>query len=229
MNRVDRLLGIITFLQSKKHATAEQIAHKYGISERTVYRDLKALAEQNVPISFEPNKGYCLVDGYFLPPVSFTADEANALVLMEHFISSVGDKSIANQYASVLNKVKAVLHSKQREKLQALTQHIQFQIHEKLQSNFDHFLPLQESITEKKIVHIQYVNNKNEKSDRSVEPIGLIFYAFAWHLIAWCHLRNEYRDFKIQRIVQVIPTHQNFEKKEHIAIADYMKQLPVSY
>lgn len=83
MNRIDRLFGILTLLQSKKHVTAEAIAERFGISVRTVYRDIKALGEQGIPVSFEPHKGYFVVQGYFLPPVSFTSEEANALLLME--------------------------------------------------------------------------------------------------------------------------------------------------
>ena len=83
MNRIDRLMGITTVLQSKKYATAEHLAEKFDISVRTVYRDIKALGEIGIPISFEPNKGYFVVQGYFLPPVSLTSEEANALCLIE--------------------------------------------------------------------------------------------------------------------------------------------------
>ena len=80
MNRIDRLFGILTFLQSKKYVPAEKIADRFGISIRTVYRDIKALCEQGIPVSFEANRGYFIVQGYFIPPVSFTSEEANALL-----------------------------------------------------------------------------------------------------------------------------------------------------
>ena len=92
MNRIDRLFGILILLQSKKYVTAEKIANQYGISVRTVYRDMKALGEQGIPLSFEPNKGYYIVQGYFLPPVSFNTEEANALLLMERFLVGFADK-----------------------------------------------------------------------------------------------------------------------------------------
>ena len=81
MNRIDRLFGILIMLQSKKYVTAEKIADKFHISIRTVYRDIKALAEQGIPVSFEQPKGYFIVQGYFLPPVAFNSHEANALLL----------------------------------------------------------------------------------------------------------------------------------------------------
>ena len=82
MNRTDRLMGIVSFLQSKKYASVEDIAKRYGISLRTVFRDLRAMGEIGVPIAFEPGQGYYIVNGYFLPPVSLTMEEANALALM---------------------------------------------------------------------------------------------------------------------------------------------------
>ena len=66
MNRIDRLLGIITLLQSRKYVTGEKIAEKFGISVRSVYRDMKTLNEQGIPVSFEPHRGYFIVNAYFL-------------------------------------------------------------------------------------------------------------------------------------------------------------------
>src|ERR1700744_6538963 len=121
MNRVDRLFGITTMLQSKKHVAAEQIAEKFGISVRTVYRDVKALCAQGIPVSFEQNKGYFLVQGYFLPPVSFTPEEANTLLLIEKIIYSLADKSIRAHYATALNKVKAVLRKPELDRIEQLS------------------------------------------------------------------------------------------------------------
>ena len=87
MNRIDRLFGILTLLQSKKYVPAEKIAERFGISVRTVYRDIKALGEQGIPVSFEQHRGYFIVQGYFLPPVSFSTEEANALLLVQSMVS----------------------------------------------------------------------------------------------------------------------------------------------
>src|SRR3546814_5921254 len=116
MNRVDRLFGILIALQSGKYTSLDWLADKYDISERTVYRDLRALSELGIPLSFEPLKGYCIVQGYFLPPVSFTSEEAGALVLMETLASGFADQSIREHYTNALNKVKAVLRSSQDRK-----------------------------------------------------------------------------------------------------------------
>lgn len=229
MNRIDRLFGIMALLQSKKYVTAEQIAERFGISVRTVYRDVKALGEQGVPVSFEQHKGYFIVQGYFLPPVSFSSEEASALLLMEAMVYGFADKSIQKHYSSALTKVKNVLKASQKEKLEVLTKNIRLQIPACFQLNSDYLATLQHAIAAKVMVELAYKNNKEEVSARLIEPIGLVFYALNWHLIAWCHLRQEYRDFRISRILKIRSTEQPFVKKDHIMMGDYMKQLPVDY
>jgi len=229
MNRIDRLFGILTLLQSKKYVPAERIAEKFNISVRTVYRDVKALGEQGVPVSFEQHKGYFIVQGYFLPPVAFNSDEANALVLMEAMVAGFADQSIATHYSSALNKVKAVLKSSQKEKLELMSSKIKLQLPDRLRPNFSYLSILQEAITSQFIIEIEYKNNKGESSLRKTEPIGLIFYAFGWHVIGWCHLRKEYRDFKVERIVTMRLTDLPFTKSRHMALEEYMAALPVHF
>lgn len=229
MNRVDRLLGIITLLQSKKYVPAEKIADKYNISVRTVYRDIKSLSEQGIPVSFEPHKGYFIVPGYFLPPVSFTSDEANAMLLMESLVRSFADKSIKKHYSNALGKIKSVLHPTQKEKLEALNQNIKHQVPERFHHNFEYLSGLQHAISGKTVIDISYKNTKEETSERRVEPIGLIFYAFNWHLVAWCRKRNDYRDFRVSRIINLQQTSLPFQKTNHIELHEYMKQLPVPW
>jgi predicted DNA-binding transcriptional regulator YafY len=229
MNRIDRLFGMLTLLQTKKFVTAENIAEKFGISIRTVYRDIKALGEQGIPISFEPHKGYFVVQGYFLPPVSFSSEEANALLLMEALVYGFADKSIQTHYSSALNKVKAVLRTPQKEKLEFLNNNIRLQVPPCFNQNFEYLSQVQDAISEKRIINLAYKNNNSEVSERQVEPIGLVFYALNWHLIAWCHLRQEYRDFRVSRILKIKSTGLPFRKSGHIDLNEYMKMLPVEY
>jgi predicted DNA-binding transcriptional regulator YafY len=229
MNRIDRLFGILTFLQSKKYVTAEAIADKFNMSVRTVYRDIKALNEQGIPVSFEQHKGYFIVQGYFLPPVSFSTDEANALLLMERMVEGFADKSIQTHYTTALNKVKAVMRNADKEKLEFLNKNIHFQMPECFLSNFEYLSPLQNAITSKQVVLLDYKNNKSEISQRKVEPIGLAFYAFSWHVIAWCQLRGDYRDFKVSRILKVKNLEVPFTNLNPIELQEYMKSVPVDY
>jgi len=229
MNRIDRLFGILTYLQSKKYVPAEKIADRFQISVRTVYRDIKALCEQGIPISFEQHKGYFVVQGYFLPPVSFSNEEASALLLMEAIVSGFADKSIQKHYSSALSKVKSVLRGAEKEKIEQLNNNIRLQVPSCFVHNYEYLSLIQTSITSKTILEVEYMNNRNETSKRLVEPIGLVFYALNWHLISWCHHRNDYRDFRVGRILRLRNTSEPFRKTEHMELNDYMKQLPVNY
>jgi predicted DNA-binding transcriptional regulator YafY len=226
MNRIDRLFGIMTLLQGRKHYTAEGIAEHFGISVRTVYRDIKALGEQGIPVGFEPTKGYFLVQGYFLPPVSFSSEEANALLLMESVVSAFADKSIEKHYTTALNKVKAVLRTTQKEQLETLNKHISFHVPECFKYDQEYLSALQSAITSSHILELDYQNKEGLASKRQVEPIGLVFYAFSWHLIAWCHLRQEYRDFRVTRIQAMRCLDVPFKKQGHMSLSDFIEQMP---
>jgi predicted DNA-binding transcriptional regulator YafY len=229
MNRIDRLFGILTLLQSKKYVTGEKIAEKFNISVRSVYRDIKTLNEQGVPVSFEPHRGYFIVNGYFLQPVSFSTEEANALLLMESIVSAFADKSIHYHYSAALTKIKSVLRASQKESVERLSSNIKLQVPPCFVQNFDYLTRIQQAIGSKKILEIGYTNKQEEVSIRKMEPIGLIFYALSWHLIGWCHNKKDYRDFRISRILRLRCTEDDFTVTRHMALDDYMKLLPVKY
>lgn len=229
MNRIDRLFGILTLLQSRKHVPAEKISEEFGISVRTVYRDVKALGELGIPVSFESQKGYFVVPGYFLPPVSFNTEEANAMLLMETIVYAFADRSIQNHYSNALNKIKAVLRTTQKEKLEGLNNSMRSQFPACVNHDYEYLSEIQQAISNKHIVDIEYKNMQDETSKRTVEPIGLIFYAMNWHMIGWCHKRKDYRDFRVSRIISLTDTARPFEVNKHIELSEYMKQLPVNY
>lgn len=228
MNRIDRLLGIITLLQAKKHRTVPQIAEHFGISERTVFRDLRAIGEIGVPVLYEPEKGYSVGGGFFLPPVSLTAEEANALSLAEPLVLRFADQSVQQHYGTALSKIRMVLGRMQQEQLdhtRRQTAHFVPDHYAHLMPATDYLAPLQNAIAARRIVRIVYVNQQEEESVREVEPIGLTFYSLNWHLIAWCHLRGEYRDFRTSRIRQLTVSLQTFRKTDHISLQDYLQTI----
>lgn len=225
MNRVDRLFGILTLLQAKKFMTAEKIAEKYELSIRTVYRDIKALGELGIPVSFEPNKGYFIVQGYFLPPLTFTAEEANALILMASLSEKFADNSIAKNSTNALNKIKNVLRTYDKDKAECFANQINVYLTDDQKPTNDFLSTIQKSITEKTILEITYTNNYNITSPRQIEPIGLVFYTFQWHIIAWCWSRKEYRDFKVKMINKLQETKLAFKKMNHWDINQYIKSL----
>ncbi len=228
MNRIDRLMGIITQLQSKKHLTLPQIAEQFSISERTVFRDLKAIGEIGVPVYFEVDKGYSVGKGFFLPPISLTVEEANALSLAEPLVVRFADKSIQHHFGSALAKIKMVLGRSQQEKMeitQASAAHFIPDHYAHLMPSTDYLTPLQNAIINQNMVRIEYLNQNDYHSIREVEPIGLTFYSLNWHLIAWCHTKNAYRDFRTNRIQNLNVTLQPFRKKDHIGLNDYLQNI----
>ncbi|MFN8344668.1 MAG: YafY family protein [Spirosomataceae bacterium] len=222
MNRIDRLLAIALALQSRRYTLAETLAERFGTSIRTVYRDLKALDEIGIPIGFEPNLGYYVMQGYFLPPVMFSSEESNALVLVESIVERFTDKSISKHYRSALNKVKSVLKNSQKERVEQFESKV-FTNVSCPNHNFDYLSEIQNSITNQTILQIRYQNVNQELSVREIEPIGIIFYSMAWHVIAWCRYRLEYRDFKVSRIQKLVNTQEPFRKSPHQDLNTYLK------
>ncbi len=227
MNRIDRLFAILTVLQSKKYVTAEEISDRFGMSIRTVYRDVKALGESGIPVAFEPHRGYFITQGFFLPPVAFSMEEAHALLVSETLLSGFADKTTHTHFSTALTKVKTVLKHSQKEKLEQLSASIKLQVPSRVTPDFDYLSTIQEAISNSHQLELHYMNLKEETSQRHIEPIGLVFYAFNWHVIAWCHLRSDYRDFKIARIATLRPTGRPFLKDKHIPLGEY--RLPVDY
>jgi predicted DNA-binding transcriptional regulator YafY len=225
MNRIDRLMGILTTLQSKKYTTAEHLSETFEISVRTVYRDIKALGEIGIPVSFEAGKGYFITQGYFLSPVSFTVEEANALILMETLAQRYGDRSIKHNYETALSKIKAVLRGNTKDDIDYLHSQIKVWSHTEKNNDFNYLSEIQNAIQNRTLLTIGYENLKKEQSKRDIEPIGLLFYGDNWHLIAWCWHRQEYRDFRVSRIQDMRNTMQPFRKNEHINLSDYVEEI----
>lgn len=224
MNRVDRLMAIVTTLQSRKYVPLQFLADKYGISTRTVYRDIRALHEIGIPIMFEDQKGYSVMQGFFLPPISLSLEEANALILISSLAQKFGDKSAQKHVDNAMVKIKSVLRHSDREQLDSLSSNIRVYAPES-EDKLDILTNIQQAILEKKILNIEYTNNSGLGSKRDIEPIGFTFYNYQWHLIAWCWNRYAYRDFKLDQISNLITLETSFKKENHIDINQYIQSL----
>lgn len=225
MNRIDRLISVLTTLQSKKFVTADYIADKYEISIRTVYRDIKALGEIGVPIDYEPQKGYTVLQGFFLPPVLLTSDEANALIMISKLSERYTDKTIQKNVSNAIDKIKSVLRYSEKEKADQLQEKIGIYVSPETDHSKDYLTLIQNAIVDKQILKISYLNNVNETSEREIEPIGMSFYTNQWHLIAWCWMRKEYRDFKVLQIQELRNTAKSFRKEKHFTLEEYINSL----
>ena len=230
MNRIDRLTAILIQLQTKRIVKAEEIAHRFEISLRTVYRDVKALLEAGVPIGSEAGTGYFIVDGFHLPPVMFTQDEASAMMMAGKLVERMTDQSVRTAFENALMKVKAVLNEAQKDHLESLQAHIEvLKPHMQLPAQAgNHLSELQKAIADRRVVEFQYINNQSEQTLREVEPIGLFYYSAAWHLIAWCRLRNGFRDFRSDRIANLKTTNTIFSPRSISTLQEYLNSLQQS-
>lgn len=228
MNRIDRLTAILIQMQTKRIVRAEEIADRFEISLRTVYRDVKALMEAGVPIGSEAGKGYFIVDGYHLPPVMFTQEEGSALLFAGKLVEKMTDKSVQKEFESALLKIKAVLNASEKDHLENLHAYVEVRnAHQQDEPFPNHFLTtIQKAAVDKAVLRMEYTRNYDEEITlREVEPIGLFYYSNAWHLIAWCRLRSGYRDFRTDRIKSLKSTDTTFDARNLLSLQEYLSTL----
>ncbi|MEX0610017.1 MAG: YafY family protein [Balneolaceae bacterium] len=203
MNRIDRLTAFIIFLQGRKHVTVEELSERYDISERTVYRDLKALQEAGVPIGMEAGSGYYIVKGYHLPPVMFSRNEAASLLAGERLMQKWSHLDLGKAYLSALDKIRALLPPDEKLYFETLDEHtLAFHYRNERQPQPDEqiFAALQNAIFKKEVIEICYSSPySREQTRRDVEPLGLLLMGNHWYLAGWCRLRSDYRMFRLDR------------------------------
>lgn len=227
MNRIDRISAILIQLQTKRYVTAGEIAERFSISKRTIYRDLKALEEAGVPLGAEAGRGYFLVEGYHLPPVMFTPYEANALLMAGKMVEKFTDRSVNRQFESALFKIKSVLPDREKEFLNGLQSVIQVFHAPAMESSPGFLSDIQLALAQQKTLTIDYRSQYRDEhtKDRVIEPLGICFYTMNWHLIAWCRMREEYRDFRIDRIKALKINDELFAPGKRITLREYLAQL----
>jgi predicted DNA-binding transcriptional regulator YafY len=225
MNRIDRITAILIQLQSRRVVKAQDIADRFNISLRTVYRDVRTLEEAGIPIIGEAGVGYSIMDGYRLPPVMFTKEEATAFLTAEKFMEKLTDATTEECYKSAMYKVRAVLRSGDKDFLEQIDQRIEVIRRKRVNADRpnDHSIQsILKGISEKRVLSLQYfANHSQQQTKRTIEPVGIFFADNYWHLIAWCRLRNDYRDFRIDRIQSLEVTDTVF-KGQHPTLKEYL-------
>ncbi|MCB4806841.1 YafY family transcriptional regulator [Tamlana sp. 62-3] len=223
VKRFDRIVAILIQLQSKRIVKAQELADRFQVSLRTIYRDIRTLEASGVPIVSEAGVGYSIMEGYRLPPVMFTREEAGSFVAAEKLMQKYVDKSLGNYYESAMLKLKSVLRGREKDWISALESQIIVDPSHKL---FNDDLPnalevLFESIAEKRQVYLKYQALNNETpTERYVEPVGIYQESGFWYVLAFCHLRNDYRQFRTDRMQGIKATQQSFTR-EHVSLDDY--------
>ncbi len=223
IKRLSRLTAILTRLQSKRIVTARELADKFSISLRTIYRDIKALEEAGIPIFTEEGKGYSLMEGYRLPPIMFTENEANALITAEQLVVNNKDASFVADYSEAINKIKSVLQHSTKDKANLLSNRIFFRHNIERDRTSNYLSTLQLALTNFYLAKIEYhAAEKNETTIRIIEPFALYSTQENWLLIAFCRLRKEFRAFRLDRIQKLEITKDTFEPHK-MTLQEYFK------
>ena len=198
--RISRLTAIVTQLQVKRLVTAPELASKFSVSVRTIYRDIRALEQAGIPIYVEEGKGYSIMEHYRLAPVMFTESEANALIAAEQLVLNNKDSSLIKDYSEAIDKIKSVLIGNVKDKANLLAERTQFDRIKNVERTSSNLSVLQFALTNFLLVKIEYINEANQVTDRTIEPFALLSTRENWLLVAWCRLRQDFRYFRLDRI-----------------------------
>ena len=221
--RLTRLTSILIQLQSKRLLTANELAEKFEISKRTIYRDIRTLEQAGVPVLTEEGKGYTLMEGYRIPPVMFTENEANALITAEQLVRKNKDASLVKDYTDAIHKIKAVLRNNTKDKANLLSERILSAQNLENSRTSNNLSILQLALTNFNLVQIQYYSPYNdETTQRTIEPFAIYTTQENWLLIAFCRLRKDYRSFRLDRIKSLLVLTDSFEKHK-ITFEEYIE------
>lgn len=219
MNRLERITSILLMLQSRRKITAQQLADHFETSVRTIYRDVRVLEEAGVPVGAEAGLGYFLMEGYSLPPVMLTKEEAAAMLTGEKLLDKFGDVSMNREIKTAMYKIRAVLRSSDKAFLETLEQSMSVHHYKKKMADDsfpDHFISsIQQALVKQQVIEIEYYSHhSDEVSTRKIEPIGLSHISGSWHLFAWCRMRKAIRDFRSDRIRSLRLADEHYDKNK---------------
>lgn len=220
--RLVRLTAILTELQSRPLVTAREMADKHQVSIRTIYRDIRTLEKSGIPIITEEGRGYAIMEGYKLPPIMFTEEEANALIMAEQLILKNKDQSLSDQYQNAITKIKSTLRQTQKNKTAFLSDRIQIRNNQNNEKTSTYLIQLQMVITNFQVVKIKYLSLDNELTNRQIEPFALYTTKENWILIAWCRNRKDFRAFRLDRIQELTVTFEHFEP-HNMTLEEYLE------
>jgi len=221
MNRTDRLLAIVLELQAKGWQRAEDLAQTFEISKRTIYRDMQALSESGVPVIASPGQGFTLMEGYFLPPLSLTTDEAISLVLGSDWVMQTFDADYQQAASTAFNKIIAILPARMRSEVDDLQQSLRFIALNQF-SNPALIRQVRRAVVQKQQIHFTYHARSADgtPTERTIDPYGLVWVNQRWILMAYCHMRQASRNFRLDRIEDLSFTGRTFERPANFRMED---------
>ena len=223
MRRADRLFRIIQLLRGRGRArTARWLAEQLEVSERTVYRDVRDLMVSGTPIEGAAGVGYTLRH-YDLPPLMFEAEELEALALGARSVQAFGDESLARSAASALSKIEAVLPQRLRGQLSSAA--LFAPRHDAARIGSAQLVVVRTALAARQKLAIRYRRADGGESARVIRPLGAFFWGKSWTLTAWCELREDFRNFRLDRMQHVEATAEHFEDEPGQGLRDYLRTL----
>jgi len=204
MNRLDRISALLVQLQSRPIVKSSEMAERYGVSLRTIYRDMRTLSEAGVPVCGNSGIGYSLIDGYKLPSLMFTKEEAMAFLTAEKIIEKLTDTQNSNYFRQGMDKIRTALRAVDKKYLHNMDDAIAVYKSKNTRESLPNLLQtILSSINDKLIIEIDYTNADDNKSKRALEAVGITYTHPHWYLSAWCYLREDYRLFRLDRIENI--------------------------
>lgn len=220
MRRADRLFQIIQNLHHDRVVTARHLAQELEVSERTIYRDIQDLSLSGVPITGEVGVGYRLLRGFQLPPLMFTEEELEALLLGARMVRAWTDKGLTRAAHQALQKIEHVIPEKlkpymDRQEIIVPDFPMEGQVGEQ-------FMIVRMAIRQQHKIHFDYTREDGQHSNRIVHPLGLFYWGKVWTLVAWCELRDAFRHFRLDRMVGCENIADIFESVPGRTLQDYL-------
>lgn len=223
MRRADRLFEIIQHLRSNRLTTAHQLARRLEVSTRTIYRDIADLQATGVPIDGEAGVGYVLRDGYDLPPLMFTHEEVVALVAGARMVRAHGGLAMVRAAQAALDKISTVLPEKERKRLEAVSMRAPVRpIPDTQRHSID---VCQRACDVNETLDFAYVDAAGSASERTVDPLSLWFWSGRWTLVGWCHLRRDFRMFRIDRMQTLTASGRHFQPVAGRTVNDFFARM----
>jgi len=223
VRKAERLFQLVTLLKGRRLAiTAKTLSETLEVSERTIYRDIQALILSEIPVEGEAGIGYLLPSHFELPPLMFSVDELMALMLGSKMVQAWSDKTLAKSATSAFEKIEAIIpeHLQQNHPMPFLVP--DFHIN---QTHSDFSASIRQAIQSFNVLKISYIDAKEDASERFIEPLSLVYWGKTWTIIAFCLLRQSYREFRIDRIQTLQTTEEKFTTSDIKNITHYLAQV----
>lgn len=230
LNKTERLFALVLLLQNRPNMSSRDLAEHFGVSRRTIFRDLRTLGESGVPLTYAEEGGYEILEGYQLPPLMFSAREAATLLVGAEFTKLQPDASLRADADAVALKIRAVLPEPVRDYIDRLQERTVLSPFNETQDRAGAtgdeqglWFELSEAVARQRTVKMTYyVASRDEETVREVNPLGLVYYSDHWNLIGYDHLRDDIRNFRLDQIKKLrtrfdtfeLPT--GFDLKEHL-------------